>query len=383
MNINPNKNSNKNRLFLFFLSLAFLFSLLPLTVSASERSEDAPVEDASDGLLEDFTAILPDAAKETLGQDALDADTLTNAVGFKQIFSLFAEGVSGALTKSGGTLGKLLGITLLFSAVSLFGGFFGKSRFQEIFFAAAPALLFYNLLSPCLSRVFSFTAELSAFATLAAPLYAAVFSSGGALGSAAAASGGFTVFVGVLESIVGGLLSPLLKILFVLTLLSPLAKNGITAEIEKRIRTAYVWILSLICVLLGASLAFESSLAASADSVAIRTVKFTVGQSIPLVGGAISSMLGTLSSSLSLVKSAFGAGAFIALLSLLLPVLAELLLVRLTLSVCSFVGSSMEAYSVRDVCERYRAIFDLMLAAVAITGAMFLLLVGIFSRTLA
>ena len=187
----------------------------------------------------------------------------------------------------------------------------------------------------------------------------------------------------MLESIVGGLLSPLLKILFVLTLLSPLAKNGITAEIEKRIRTAYVWILSLICVLLGASLAFESSLAASADSVAIRTVKFTVGQSIPLVGGAISSMLGTLSSSLSLVKSAFGAGAFIALLSLLLPVLAELLLVRLTLSVCSFVGSSMEAYSVRDVCERYRAIFDLMLAAVAITGAMFLLLVGIFSRTLA
>jgi hypothetical protein len=146
------------------------------------------------------------------------------------------------------------------------------------------------------------------------------------VGSAAAASSGFTVFVGILESVVLGLLSPLLKILFALSLLSPFSFSTLTAEIEKRIRASFVWILSVICFFLCASLAFESGLASSADSVAMRAAKFTVGESIPLVGGAISSMLGTLSSSLSLVKSTFGAGALVALLSLLLPVLAIVVL---------------------------------------------------------
>lgn len=368
----------------WFLALALLLFLLLFSVPsyASEKGEDGAAHEASEGFLQDFFSILPDAAKETLGREPLDTESLMRGVGFKQIFSLLADSVTGAWRQSGGTLGKMLGTVLCFSVASLLGGFFGKNRFGEILFSAAPALFFYQILFPATERVFSFVSELSSFSALLSPLYAAVYSSGGAVGSAAAASGGFTVFIGFLHGIVGGILSPLLKILFALSLLSPLAKGALTGEIEKRLRGAYVFVLSLVCVLLGASLAFESSLASSADSVAIRTVKFTVGQSIPLVGSSISSMLGTLTSSLSLVKSAFGAGALIVLLSLLLPVLAELLLCRLTLSLCSFLSVSMGAESVGSVCERYRGIFDLMLAAVAITGAMFLLLVAIFSKSI-
>lgn len=372
----------RRRALFLALVLPLLFFLFAPTACASEEDGQTSFTDNADGLLKDFSDILPDAAKENLGQDTLDADTLTRAVGFKQIFSLLAESASGSWKQNGGMLGKMLGTALCFSVVSLLGGFFGKSRFGQILFSAAPALFFYQLLFPVTERVFAFIFELSSFSALLSPLYAAVYSSGGALGSAAAASSGFTVFVGVLHGLVGGILSPLLKILFALSLLSPLTEGALTGEIEKRLRGAYVFLLSLVCVLLGASLAFESSLASSADSVAIRTVKFTVGQSIPLVGASISSMLGTLSSSLSLVKSAFGAGALIALLSLLLPVLAELLLCRFALSFCAFLSTSMGAKTVGSVCERYRGIFDLMLAAVAITGAMFLLLVGIFSKSM-
>lgn len=377
----------KKRAFFFFLFLLLLSFVLPVPLShASENGVKENAEstkgDVEDSLLKDFNDILPDAAKEALGADTLDTDALTETVGFRYIFSLLADSFSTALSENKGTLSKLLGITLTFCAIALLSGFFGKMRFAEIFFSAAPALLFYKMLLPVSARVFSFVTDLSLFSSLAAPLYATVFSSAGALNSAGAASGGFAVFVGVLEGIVGGVLSPILKILFILSLLSPLSANSTTKEIEKRVRAAYIWIISLVAVLLCASLAFESSLAASADSVAIRTVKFTVGQSIPLVGSSISAMLGTLSSSLSLVKSAFGAGCLIVLLSLLLPVLAELLSVRLTLSLCSFISNAMGADSMGTVCDRYRGIFDLMLAAVAITGAMFLVLVGILSKGL-
>ena len=366
----------KARALLF--SIFLLLSLLLFSPSQALAAENA-VDETREGLLSGFTEILPDAAKESIGVSDPDADAIHDAVGFRHLFSLAASAFSGALSE-GGVAGKLFGTALLFSVAALLGSFFGKSRFSDVFFPAAPALLFYRLLSPTLHRVFSFLEELSAFSSLLSPLFVSVFSAEGAVGSAAAVSGGFTVFIGVLEGVVLGLLSPLLKILFVLSLLSPFSKDGITGEIEKRIRATFVWILSAVCFLLCASLAFESGLASSADSVAIRATKFTVGQSIPLVGGAISSMLGTLSSSLSLVKSTFGAGALIALLSLLLPVLAELTVLRLTLSLSSLAATAMGAGSVGTVCERYRGVLDLMLAAVAITGAMFLLLVGIFSR---
>ncbi len=361
-----------------FLSLFLLLSLLflcPTDALATENTIDETKTDLLDGL----SSILPDAAKESLGTSEPDADAIREAVGFRHVFSLTADAFTGALA-DGGTAGKIFGTALFFSAAALIGSFFGKSRFSDIFFSAAPALLFYELLSPTLSRVFSFLSELSAFSSLLSPLFVSVFSAGGAVGSATAASSGFTVFVGILESVVLGLLAPLLKILFALTLLSPFSLCTLTGEIEKRIRAAFIWILSTVCFLLCASLAFESGLASSADSVAIRATKFTVGQSIPLVGGAISSMLGTLSSSLSLVKSTFGAGALIAILSLLLPVLAELIVLRLSLSLSSLAATAMGAHSVGSICERYRGVLDLMLAAVTITAAMFLILVGIFSR---
>lgn len=360
------------------LSLFLLFPLLLLSPPKALATENT-VSEAKEDLIGGLADILPDAAKESLGTSAPDANAIREAVGFRHIFSLAADALSGALS-NGGTAGKLFGTALLFSAASLVGSFFGKSRFAEIFFSAAPALLFYRLLSSTLSRVFSFLTELSTFSSLLSPLYVSVFSASGAVGSAAAASSGFTVFVGILESVVLGLLSPLLKILFALSLLSPFSFSSLTAEIEKRIRASFVWILSVICFFLCASLAFESGLASSADSVAMRAAKFTVGESIPLVGGAISSMLGTLSSSLSLVKSTFGAGALVALLSLLLPVLAELVVLRISLSLSSLAATAMGAGSVGSICERYRGVLDLMLAAVAITGVMFLILVGIFSR---
>lgn len=350
-------------------------------VQDTAESEEALADKTQKELLDGFRDALPDAAKDLLPEGD-DTDALREAVGFRRIFSLIGKSVSGAVEDTSGVLLRLLGITLIFSTVALFGGFLGKNRFSDILFSSVLALFLYRLLLPATTRVFAFLSDLSAFSSLISPLYAAVFSSGAALSSAAVAGGGFTVFIGLLEGVVAGILSPLLRILFAFTLLSALGTNSLASQIEKRIRGAYVWILSLLCVLLGASLAFEGSLAAASDSVAARTVKFTVGASIPLVGSSVSSMLGTLEASLSLVKSSFGAGSLLVLLALLLPVLFELLLVRLTLSVGSMIAESVGASPISGVLDRFRGIFDLLLAAVCLSGAMFLLLIGILSKGL-
>ena len=369
----------KNKLCFFALLFTLFAFLLSTPLSAQEQAQSDVIKDAEEELLGSFLDALPDSVKGTLPEGE-EKSAIAEAVGFRHIFALLADSLSGAAKENRGTLLKLLGGVLSFVAAALLGGFLGKSRFADIFFSAALSLFLYSLLLPSFERVFTFLSELSAFSAAVAPLYTTVYTSFGALTTGALASGGFAVFIGMLESLVLGILSPLLKVLLALVLFSSFGGTPLLSQIEKRLRAAYVWILSLLGVLLGASLAAEKGLAAAADTVSSRTVKFAVGSSIPLVGGSVSAMLGTLEASLSLVKSTFGAGSLLVVLSLLLPVLAELFLLRLALSLGSLTADGLGVTPIGAVCDRFRAILDLLLAAAAITSAMFLILVGILSK---
>lgn len=361
--------------------LLFTFSAFCLTFplsAAEEGEEESLIENAANDLLGEFLDAMPDNAKDTL-KEGEASDAISEAVGFRRLFALFADSLLRTGEANRTSLLKLIGVVLAFASVALFGGFLGKSRFADIFFSSALTLFLYKLLLPTTERVFTFLSDLSSFSSAVAPLYTAVYTSFGALSSGALASGGFAVFIAVLENLILGILSPLLRILLALLLFSSFSHAPILPQIEKRLRAAYIWILSLVGVLLGASLAAEKSLAAAADTVSSRTVKFAVGSSIPLVGSSVSSMLGTLEASLSLVKSSFGAGSLLVLFSLLAPILAELLMFRFALSLGSLLAEGAGVSSIGTVCDRFRGVLDLCLAATAITSAMFLLLVGILA----
>ena len=225
-----------------------------------------------------------------------------------------------------------------------------------------------------------FFSDLSAFSSSLSPLYTAALAGGGAVSGAAAAGGAFTAFVTVLDVMATGLLAPLLRVLTALTLLSALSGGGAVGELSGRITGVYLWMLSLLGVLLTAALAFEGSLASSLDSMAVRTVKFALGNAVPVVGGTVSSLLGSLQASVALIKSAMGATSLVVLFALLLPLLCELLLLRTALSLCEGVAALLNAAALGGVLGRFRRLYDLMLAGSVLTSVLFLVTVGMVSR---
>jgi stage III sporulation protein AE len=164
-----------------------------------------------------------------------------------------------------------------------------------------------------------------------------------------------------------------------LALLSSLGNAALVRELSGRLSGLATLFFSVLSVLLLASLAFQSILAASADSVALRTVKYTASSAIPHVGSTLSGALGALGASLSLLRGALGGGAVIALLALLLPPLIELLLLRISLSLSASVCAFTEASVLSEVIARFRRVLDLLLAALLLASLLFLLLLGIFS----
>lgn len=356
-----------------FLLLLVLFSCIFAVPTHAAEDAQTPEE-----LLEEIRDNLPDIAGAALPDDLQDTAALKEKVGFTALFSrLFACVTQGAKSLSPVFL-KMLGITLLFACASLFAP--GDGSMIPKCMSAAAALSLFSLLSGSLESVFSYFHDLGLISSVFSPVYATLFAAGGGAGTAAAAGVGFASFLSVLETLCVGLLGPLLRVLFSLALVSSFGSVPAVSELSGALKGFYLFVLSLICMLLTASLAFETGLSGAADSVAVRTVKFAVGNAIPVVGGTVSATLGTLSASLSYVKGALGASAVVVLCATVFPVLSELLLLRLMLSLCRALAAMLGAGAMEGMLSKFRSLYDLMLGTVAIVSVLFLIMTGILSR---
>ena len=349
-----------------------LICLLPLLLTVTVRAEETALDKVEAETREGLLAILPDVARPYVS-DPTDSDALKETLGFKSLFILLANSV----TESGGALSRemlaIFTVSLLFGALSLFTANSGISVFMQ----SAASLSLFALLYDSVTRTLGFFSDLSALASGLSPLLTAIFAAGGATATAAMTSGGFAAFLSVLTLFSSTLLPPLLRILFALALLSSLGNHTLIRELSRRLSGIATLLFSILSMLLLASLAFQSALAASSDSVALRTVKYTASSAVPLVGGTLSGALGALTASLSLLRSALGGTAVIAVLCLLLPPLIELFLLRFALSLSESVATYTEASALREILARYQSIMDLALAALVIVSILFLLMLGV------
>ncbi|MBQ9735213.1 MAG: hypothetical protein IJV96_00320 [Clostridia bacterium] len=345
--------------------------------AAQNEAQKDPLTAAEDETREGLLALLPDAAKARL-PDPTDAEAVEDAVGFRALFSLFADALTGSAGAHAGRLLSLVMLTLAFSVVPLF--FARSSPVTATVLECSAALSVFALLYPTLARVLSFFSDLKGLSLGLSPIFVSLLAAGGGTAQAGAAGAGFSSFAAMLSLFGESVFPPLLRLLLALALLAALGNCTLVRELSRRLSGVTVFFFSVLSMLFLASLAFESSLAGSADSVALRTVKYTVSSAIPVVGSTVSGALSALSSSLSLLRGAAGGTAVVALLALLLPPLAEVFLLRLALSLCESVCVFTGADPMRGVLGRFRGVLDLALAALALLSVLFLVTVGTFSR---
>ena len=66
----------------------------------------------------------------------------------------------------------------------------------------------------------------------------------------------------------------------------------------------------------------------SADTLTAKTARFIIGSSVPVAGGVLSEALGTVTASVTLLKSSVGIYGAAACAAILLPLITELLMWR-------------------------------------------------------
>ena len=93
---------------------------------------------------------------------------------------------------------------------------------------------------------------------------------------------------------------------------------------------------------LAAVFAYQTVIAQSADSVSMRTIKFALGNMIPIVGGAVSEAAQVVAGGMKSIRGAAGAVSIAVLLLILLPPLIAVAVQQLYFRLCSVIAQMLD-----------------------------------------
>lgn len=366
------------RVFLVFLSVLCLFSLLSPIVCANEKEEGEALPDVYQDLLNS----LPPALLERLPEGVLSskAEEVGGAVGEMSSFSYLLKTVLSLIgLRLGDCLGLLcsvVGILILSSICRTFCASFKKPEIARAFSFLMTLVITVTIFATgfgTIEATVSYFHTLNTFTSASIPLMGSLYVMGGNAAAAVATSAGLSLFMTVLEDVVGKSIVPFCGICLALALIGACEGgprlSGLLATLKKK----YTLMLSFFMMLLLAMLSSQTILGASQDTLAMRSAKFAAGSIIPIVGGSVGELLRSVSASVGYMRTSVGICGVLLLLLLMLPTLVELLLARTTWQICSFFAELLGCDGEKRLLDEFASINGYLIAAVAICSSVLFL----------
>ena len=171
-----------------------------------------------------------------------------------------------------------------------------------------------------------YISTLSSFMSSITPTMAGFMIARGEITSAAVLSGVIFTAVSLLERIVAQVLFPLIRLSLCMSLVTNLFGIPGISGVAPAVKKTITYIMGFVTASLSAVLLFQKIVAKSADSLAMRGIKFAVGQFVPFVGGAVNEALSTVIGGIGTIKAATGVtGAVVVCMIAAVPVIRMLL----------------------------------------------------------
>ncbi len=373
------------RLFLFILSLLFLCSLFSPVAFADKNKDGETLPDVYQDLLNS----LPPPILERLPEGALSnkAEDVGGAVGEMSSFSYLFQTVLSLVGLRLGECLKLLcsvvGILILSSICRTFCSSLKKPEIARAFSLMITLIITVTIFSTgfgTIESTVSYFDTLNGFTSAALPLMGSLYVMGGNAAAAVATSAGLSVFMTVLEEIVGGSIVPFCGICLALALIGACEGGPRLGGLLTSLKKNYTLMLSFFMMLLLAMLSSQTVLGASQDTLAMRSAKFAAGSMIPVVGGSVGELLRSLSASVGYMRTSVGICGVLLLLLLMLPTLVELLLARATWQICSFFAEILGCDGEKRLLDEFASINGYLIAAVAICSSVLFLTFTLFTH---
>lgn len=369
------------------LLIMFILTLLiPLSVSAAEDDGNTESAEPSDIYSEQYKASgagelkdsLPEDARDMLESYGLDPEDpgsfsgITTSGAFDIIVDFFTSGGKQPMAAAAATLA----VILLCSMAEAFGSGVESKQLSGVFSYISVLAVAVAVLMPMMSTVTHAVSAIkgcSAFMFSFVPVYAGiVIASGKPL-----TAGGFQpLLLGatqVVSQLANYFLLPVTGMYLALNVSSAVAPGIKLTGFGEGIKKSLTWIISLVMTLFVGLLGIQTTIQSATDNISLKTAKFMAGSFVPVVGSAVGDTLGTVSSCLTLLKSSVGLYGVIALAVILLPVLLELILWRLTLTLTAAAADIFSLSKISELLKAADTVLSFLMVIVLCTALLFII----------
>ncbi len=359
-----------------FLTLILLMFLFPFAAYAAETDgEELYYEQYYDSGADKLADFLPDGTREYFEKNGIDPSDYgwVGSLSAQSVFSHILEFLkNGAETplKSGAAIIAVILIAAAFSSAEIKSGAVQAAVYAAV--TSAGAIIAAPVYSSVKAGVDAMKG-LSVFMLGFIPVFAVIVAaSGGAVTSASMSTLLLTAAQGVsyissfaVLPLMGGYLAVSIG-----SSVSPLMQRSGIAETVKKLA---LWITAFISTVFAGILSIQTAVNSAADTITAKTARFIIGSSVPVAGGVLSEALGTVLSSVTLLKSSIGIYGAVACAAILLPLITELLIWRAVLIITAGAAGLFSLPQISGLLKAVDSMMSVLLGIILTVGAVFII----------
>ena len=352
-----------------------------------EDEQEAGTEPAYN--YDSFFDELPEEVKEYLPEEMLSDDSLALAdeaeeiTDFSYVMEKITDALSAALVPSLQTAASMLGVILVAAILRSLRNNIGGSSVSEMADTVINIGMGITLIGTqiaVLDTLESFRILICNLMNGMIPLISGIFIASGNSGTAAVQSGGIMMLVTLCNNIFASVLMPAVRICLVFAVIGAVFPETGAKSVTDAFKNITLTIMITVMTLFSFILGLQNSIAQSADTFGTKSIKFAIGNIIPVVGGAVSDSLGTIGGSLSVLKSVGGNIVIIIIIILLVPTIVSLLCNRFILFLCKSVSGILGCKNEEELLGEMGSVSSMMIAFAASVGIAFIYSLTLFTK---
>lgn len=355
------------------LLIIFFTFLISPSVSAVESNIDEYDEEFDYSVITDS---LTDEAAELLAEIGITEISYDSIFGvsFQKVFNAFLNVFTNAFFTPFKVTAYSVGILLL---TSIAESFCNDDKTVSFVGGSALSLGLAVPLATTVSTAFSVLEALFLFTTAFSGVFSAIVSASGNVSAgvtyAAAATFANTFFSGLLTN----MSDPVVSLMCGLGFLSCFDIYNVSQRLSQLIKKAYVFVLSITGTAFSGIVTLKGVLSNSVDTLSSRSVRFVLGQSLPIVGGAVSETYSSVLLSLGLIKNTVGVFGIITVIIFVAPTLIELLIWSFCLEIISFFAQAFGTERICGLTDIFKSAVTLLASTIIILTTIFIVCVGV------
>jgi stage III sporulation protein AE len=217
----------------------------------------------------------------------------------------------------------------------------------------------------------------STFTEYLTPILFTLLTAIGGFTSASVLQPAITAFTGGVTQIITYYIFPALIVDMVFVLVGNLSSNMNLKGFSSLIDSVIKWSLGIIFIVFLGIVAIQGAGAGLFDGISIRTAKYTISESVPIVGGMFSESIDTVVACSALVKNAVGITGLLIIVAIILTPAINLIINIFLFKILSAISSPFSDKRSIEMIDGTSNVIVLLLVTVLTIGVMAFILVGI------